>query len=1001
MRLWFRVLFVLGWVIIIPSITYAQGSIAGIVKDASGAVLPGVTVEASSPALIERTRSVVTDGTGQYKIVDLRPGTYTVTFTLPGFSTVKREGLELSGAFTATVNADLRVGAVEETVTVSGETPIVDIQSTTRATSLGHDVIDPIPTGRNVQQYAVLLTGVTVQSSLTLNSVGGQDVGGATGNAYGRMSIHGSRGVDQKVFISGLSTMLSAMSQDTPYVPNVASTQEVTIDTSGISAEIAEGGLRVSIVPKEGGNSFHGLVFGSFANEAMSSSNYNDDLKARGFLTPNAVRVNGEVNPAFGGPIVQDKLWFFGAYRRQLAKNWVGGIFYDTTWNDPNVHSLNQDPNRRVSVDGVWNEANGRVTWQATPKHKIGVWVATERMCTCPSAIRPTTSPGFDNLWGRPHYLMTAEWSAPITTRLLLEAGMLYQRHVWSWEPLQGTSPDVIGHLEQSTGVNFKTRPGGYARRWQHDRRFRAALSYITGAHAFKVGMNAGNGDADNLLFLSSTQNYYMRLNNGVPNLLTQYATPYYDTWNLDREVGVYAQDKWTIRQLTLTGGLRVDSIKTSFPEKTYGPIQFAPTRNFTLPKDVNADWKDVTPRMGAAYDLFGNGKTALKASLNKYLIGVDSAAFRYGQLAPYNRIVHSTTRSWADANSNFVPECDLTSPLANGECGALANAAFGQPGLGTIYDHDAIVGWGKRPFDWELATSVQQQILPRVSVDAGYFRRWYGNFGVNDTVALTASDFDAFCITAPVDRGLPGGGGNELCGLYNVKPAKFGVASQTLTTLSSKYGKQIEHWNGVDVSVDARLTRGVRVQAGVSSGRTSTDNCQVVEKLPELIATDTTALPKDYCHMDSPFLTQVKGMGSYTVPRADVQIAAAFQSNPGPLAQATFNAPTALAAASLGRQLSGGARNVQVNLLPSNATADAPGTATSGRVYGDRVNQIDLRVGKILRFGPRRASVNFDIYNVLNSNAVLIESTAYATFRAPQFVMTPRFVKISAQLDF
>src|SRR5262245_45939442 len=219
MRVWSRILLVLASIVLIPSATYAQGSIAGIVKDASGAVLPGVTVEASSPALIEQTRSVVTDGTGQYKIVDLRPGTYTVTFALPGFSTVKREGLELSGAFTATVNADLRVGAVEETITVSGETPIVDIQSTTRATSLGHDVIDPIPTGRNVQQYAVLITGVTVQSSLTLTSVGGQDVGGATGNAYGRMSIHGSRGVDQKVFISGLSTMLSAMSQATPYIP--------------------------------------------------------------------------------------------------------------------------------------------------------------------------------------------------------------------------------------------------------------------------------------------------------------------------------------------------------------------------------------------------------------------------------------------------------------------------------------------------------------------------------------------------------------------------------------------------------------------------------------------------------------------------------------------------------------------------------------------------------------------------------------------------------------
>ena len=163
MRRLSRILFALAWMVIIPSAVYAQGSIAGIVKDTSGAVLPGVTVEASSPALIEKTRAVVTDGTGQYKIVDLRPGTYSVTFTLPGFAVVKRDGIELTGAFTATVNADMKVGAVEETVTVTGETPIVDIQNTLKERSLAHDVIDAIPTGRLAQNLAVLLPGVTIQ----------------------------------------------------------------------------------------------------------------------------------------------------------------------------------------------------------------------------------------------------------------------------------------------------------------------------------------------------------------------------------------------------------------------------------------------------------------------------------------------------------------------------------------------------------------------------------------------------------------------------------------------------------------------------------------------------------------------------------------------------------------------------------------------------------------------------------------------------------------------
>ena len=188
-----RIAFVLAWLVIIPSAVFAQGSIAGVVKDDSGAILPGVTVEAASPALIEKTRSVVTDGTGQYKIVDLRPGTYTVTFTLPGFSSVKRDGIELSGNFTATVNADMKVGAVEETVTVTGETPIVDIQNTTQQKAISHEIIDAIPTGRIAQNLAVLITGVSVGGGLTLNGLGQQDVGGPTANAVAQTSAHRGR----------------------------------------------------------------------------------------------------------------------------------------------------------------------------------------------------------------------------------------------------------------------------------------------------------------------------------------------------------------------------------------------------------------------------------------------------------------------------------------------------------------------------------------------------------------------------------------------------------------------------------------------------------------------------------------------------------------------------------------------------------------------------------------------------------------------------------------
>ena len=242
------------------------------------------------------------------------------------------------------------------------------------------------------------------------------------------------------------------------------------------------------------------------------------------------------------------------------------------------------------------------------------------------------------------------------------------------------------------------------------------------------------------------------------------------------------------------------------------------------------------------------------------------------------------------------------------------------------------------------------------------------------------------------VDSRLPGGGGNQICGLYNVNPTKFSVPASNFVTLSSNYGKQIEHWNGIDVSMNARLAQGLVLSGGVSTGRTSTDNCAIVAQMPELIATATTATPLGYCHVDTPFLTQVKALSSYTIQKIDVQVGGSFQSLPGPLVVSNYNAPNASVIPSLGRPLSGGSANVTVNLY----TPDA-----SGAVYGDRVNQVDLRVGKIFRFNQRRASVNFDIYNAFNSSAVLGESQAYGTFRQPQIVMVGRFLKLSAQLDF
>ena len=263
---------VLSCLVLLPAAVFAQAGIAGNVKDSSGAVLPGVTVEAASPALIEKTRSVVTDGGGNYKIENIRPGTYSVTFTLPGFNTVKREGIELAGSFVATVNADMKVGAIEETITVTGETPIVDIQSTARQQVLNKDVIEAIPTGRSYSALGVLLPGVN-------NSE--KDVGGQNGGGMATLTVHGSAGGDQRVLQNGLNvmTLQTGGGNIGGMIPNQSGAQEVAVDTDAASAERQTGGVAINYIQRDGGNTFKSYSFFTYSNENLVSDNLTDRIK--------------------------------------------------------------------------------------------------------------------------------------------------------------------------------------------------------------------------------------------------------------------------------------------------------------------------------------------------------------------------------------------------------------------------------------------------------------------------------------------------------------------------------------------------------------------------------------------------------------------------------------------------------------------------------------------------------------------------------------------------
>ena len=307
---------------VLPATAFAQASITGIVKDTSGAVLPGVSVEAASPVLIEKTRSTVTDGSGAYQIINLLPGTYTVTFTLPGFNTFVRDQIELSGSFVATVNADMRVGALAETITVTGQTPLVDVRSSAVQKVVTKEIVDAIPTGRLGINLAALQPGIILGAGggvgqANTNALTSQDVGGTAGDTFTDLAIHGGKPAEQRQTIGGLSAATTIrFGESLSSSPSFTAMQEMSVNTSGADASLAGGGVQINYVPREGGNTFKGLMFFSGANGAMQGSNFStieDDpvssLEARGLrVQPGALKSVYDVNPGFGGPIIRDRL---------------------------------------------------------------------------------------------------------------------------------------------------------------------------------------------------------------------------------------------------------------------------------------------------------------------------------------------------------------------------------------------------------------------------------------------------------------------------------------------------------------------------------------------------------------------------------------------------------------------------------------------------------------------------------------------------------------------
>jgi hypothetical protein len=955
----------------------AGSAITGVVKDTSGAVMPGVTVEASSPALIEKVRTVVSDAAGVYKIIDLRPGTYAVTFALSGFSTVKREGIELTASFTATVNAELRVGALQETITVSGETPTVDVQNVVQERVLTRDVINAIPVGtKSVVSLGVLIPGMTTNS---------QDVGG-TQYGSAALAIHGSRLFEQALLYDGMyyNNGAGRGGSFVAIAVNDATVQELSLETAGLSAESELGGVRGNVIPKDGGNLFKGFFYTAFTNHSLQSANLTDDLRAEGLKSVDRVNYIYDFNPAFGGPLAKDKVWFYGSYRKWETNQYAAGLFY----NKSTIPWMKVDDLDRPAFEGDKDyNASLRLTWQATPRNKFSFQPQHADQLRdhfySQSATNRTQSPEATIYYhGQPTYFVQAGWNSPVTSRLLLEAGWAYANKDFQYylQTPDGVTPATIPWRDLGTGLSWGSLSTPYGHNATHQYNTRLAASYVTGSHAAKFGFTFQHA------WVWTTQ---LMANNGVSNQLRNTAPAQVTVWATPLEffeytkanIGLFAQDQWRINRFTVNAGVRFDNLNSYVPEQHEGPGPLVPTRNVDFPmiEDI-PKWRNVSPRLGVSWDVFGTGKTAVKMNIGRYLEGPNLTTFTR-RANPANAIVTSATRTWNDTlypvgdprRANFSPDCDLLNPLLNGECGPNNPSNFGTSNVTTRYADEALTDRG---YNWEGSVSVQHEVMPRVSVNAGYFRRWYGNFLVTDNLNLVASDYTTYCVTAPQDTRLPNGGGYSVCGLYDANRI---VAQNNVITLAKNYGTQTEIFNGVDLGVNMRLPRGIVLQGGTSTGRVATNNCFVVESPQQMLNCDVTP----------PFQTQVKVLGVYPLPWWGLQTSATFQSLAGPEITATRAYSSAEVISALGRNLIGGTTNVPLI---------KPGTT-----YADRLNQVDFRASK--RFGAgqgRRVQANVDLYNLFNASPVLaLNTTSGGSWLQPLQILQGRLLKFGVQLDF
>jgi len=999
---------------------FAQSSFTGVVRDTSGAVLPGVTLEASSPALIEKTRTVITDERGAYRVLDLRPGTYTLEFALPGFVTVKRE-VELQSNFIATLNIEMTVGAATESVSVTSEAVAVDIESTSHSQVLTREIQDALPAPRNMQALAALVPGIRLRSGTGANP----DVGGSQQVEQTYIVGHGNGAVNTTVLLDGMninSNYLDGTIQN--YVDN-GIIQQSTYQTSGIGADVSAGGALVNQIPKDGGNQFHGDGFASYTGHSnfWQGNNLNDALRARLVTTPNSIIHIEDFNGAIGGPIKTDKFWFFTSARYQSTND---------TW--PNIFNSDGTPTvqDQYILQGVL-----RLSYQISSKDKVsGTFDKIKKFKghqLTPLASIPTDPNAVGRRGGTNYYVAQGKWTRLQSPRLLLEAGLstdvIYYADVYLRKDQEKTpfSPEwyaAATHVNTlSTGITTRTNGGPMQNFFIPVRRnVSGAVSYITGPHSLKFGIQDAWGKNDQVSSINAdlTENFRQDAAGILqPSTVTVYNTPLAIRQHVAADLALYAMDTWKIKRLALTGGLRWEYEKSVIDATNVVGGRFIPDRSFpqidcTTIKGLGC-WKTILPRVGAAFDVTGHGKTAIRFSY-----GIYNSPKMTGYLTAFNPMALSTdSRTWNDkdlagqilpTNGDGIAQENEIGPSLNVNFGKVANI----PTLDPKFKRDNYTQW---------SAGINHQLLKRTTVGMTWYRRTAANLPFLQNKAVDpVTDWIPFQVQNPYDANNPITAYTMTSAAVGQRPAQFYQTNANPNLVSNVY-------TGFEFGSTIRFYRSGALFVGYTTERQSDQRCDanIGTAITGSNITNTSLNdPNSYRFCNErgkiPFRGDFKLSGVFPI-KFGLDFSWSINSSPNTERYTNWDItrtsrypsdcascpddPAGKTTANPG----GKALVIPAGVTLIQTTLRIPLLAP-GSKYQDRLNQVDIGLKKTFKIREtNRIQLQADVFNVLNASTVLVQGQTMSTLSVPLSLNGPggqptqilqaRLLRLALQVHF